>query len=137
MAGDAGSTPAKHNEVRSYDRPDAHSSSLSFFFFFFLFSPVITFVAENKREKVIIFSVFSGNYTHAIRIHLTPSVLSVCLLKRSEATVMTVPSTSGAPSYWNGMEIKDNHLQPKLNSFCLRTRAKQHRKRGIGKNGRG
>lgn len=61
MAGDEGSIPAKHSEVRSYASPEAHSSSLSFFF-----PPVITLAAENKREKVIIFSVFSGNYTHAI-----------------------------------------------------------------------
>ena len=101
-AGDAGSVPAKHNEVRSYDRPDAHRSSLSLFFFFsFLFSPVITLMAENKREKVIIFRVFSGNYTQAVRIHLTPSVLAVCLL-RSDAAVSTAQSHQWSTILWDG-----------------------------------
>ena len=99
--GDAGSVPAKHNEVRSYDRSDAHRSSLSLSFFSFLFSPVITLMAENKREEVIIFRVFSGNYTQAVRIHLTPSVLAVCLL-RSDTAVSTAQSHQWSTILWDG-----------------------------------
>ena len=66
------------------------SPFLSLFFLFF--PPLITFVAENKREKVIILNVFSGIYARAARIPLTPSVLFLRLLKRSDATVIIIQS---------------------------------------------
>lgn len=61
-----------------------HKVSPFLLFFLFFFRPLITLVAENKREKVIILNIFSGNYARAARIPLTPFVLSLCLLKRSD-----------------------------------------------------